>query len=126
MGKIFGLRASGFGLPSVIIFHTFEEKRLLMIPWFQLFTTGASLAEIAKDVYLSQKSKKNKGITGTSQEDLVARIKLLEENEVKQAALISGMADQMQRLGNRTALYFWTGIFAIIIAVISIALHILA
>lgn len=95
-----------------------------MIPWFQLFTTGASLAEIAKDVYLSQKNKKNKNVLDTSEQGLAERIKLLEENEVKQAALISGMADQIQRLGNRTALYFWTGIFAIIMAAISIALHI--
>ncbi len=91
-----------------------------MIPWFQLISTGASLAEIAKDVYLKQRDRGGKEKEILSTDELVAKIKIMEENELKQAALISGMANQIQKLTRRMAVYFIISLLAMLIAIISI------
>ncbi|MDQ3395178.1 MAG: hypothetical protein M3512_13850 [Bacteroidota bacterium] len=96
-----------------------------MLPWIKILTTGASVAEIARDIYVTVK-RTNKALPDANQPtipDLQIKIKLLEENEERQASLIAKMADQQKVIGERLYYSYIISISSLIGAIISIAFH---
>lgn len=96
-----------------------------MLPWIKILTTGASVAEIARDIYVTVK-RTNKALPDTNNitiPDLQVKIKLLEENEERQAALISKMAEQQKNVAERLFFLYLISISSLITAIFSIAFH---
>ncbi|CAN5165537.1 hypothetical protein BH23BAC1_BH23BAC1_40490 [soil metagenome] len=96
-----------------------------MIPWIKLLTTGANVAEIAREIYVTVKRNK-KEITGTNDpsiSDLYIKIQLLEDNELKQASLITQMAEQQRILTNRLLVLYIISISSLVTAIFSITIH---
>lgn len=96
-----------------------------MLPWIKILTTGASVAEIARDIYVTVK-RTNKALPDSNSptiSDLSVKIKLLEENEERQAALITKMADQQKNLTDRLFILYIVSISSFVTALISIVLH---
>jgi hypothetical protein len=97
-----------------------------MIPWIKLLTTGANVATIAREIYVTVK-KNNKEISNTSGgptiSDLNIKIQLLQENELRQAALITQMADQQRILTNRLLVLYIISISSLVASIFSIAVH---
>lgn len=96
-----------------------------MIPWIKLLTTGANVAEIARDIYVTvKKNKKEVPITsGPTLKDLNIKIQLLEENELRQAALITQMAEQQRILTNRLLVLYIISLSSLVASLFSIAIH---
>lgn len=96
-----------------------------MIPWIKLLTTGANVAEIARDIYVTVKKNKKEipSTGGPTVTDLHIKIQLLEDNEIKQAALISQIAEQQRILTNRLLVLYIISISSLVTAIFSIAIH---
>jgi hypothetical protein len=86
-----------------------------MLPWGQILSAGLSIADIARGIYKSTKKSKE-----SSSESLSLRVDQLENNLVKQAELLTQMADQNQQLIKKVRIYFYIAIGSIIFSIISL------
>lgn len=71
------------------------------VPWLQIVQLVPSIVEVSRELLKRTRSLPPPAPQGTVPEsvgDLVVRVTTLEENERRQAELISQMADQMSRL----------------------------
>lgn len=96
-----------------------------MLPWIKILTTGASVVEIARDIYVTVK-RTNKAVPESNSptiSDLQIKIKLLEENEERQASLLTKMAEQQKTIADRVLILYIISISSLITAIISIAFH---
>lgn len=96
-----------------------------MIHWIKILTTGANVAEIARDIYVTiKKNKKEQLEPGLPTiPDLQDKLKQLEDNELRQAALISKMAEQQKVFSNRLLVSYIISISSLAIAIISVLIH---
>jgi 5-bromo-4-chloroindolyl phosphate hydrolysis protein len=96
-----------------------------MLPWIKILSTGASVVEIARDIYVTVK-RSNKALPDSNQltlSDLQTKVKLLEENEERQAALMTKMAEQQKNIAERLFFLYFISISSLIAAIFSIAFH---
>ncbi len=96
-----------------------------MLPWIKILTTGASVVEIARDIYVTVK-RSNKALPDSNNptvSDLQIKIKLLEENEERQAALLTKMAEQQKNIADKLFVSFIISVSSLITAILSIAFH---
>lgn len=92
-----------------------------MLPWGQIISAGFTIADVARGIYNSTKKNKEKG--GTI--ELHQRVELLETTQLKQAELITQMAEQNKLLVKQVRGYFILTIFALIISLICVGVLVL-
>ncbi|MDN3723766.1 hypothetical protein QRD02_05185 [Aequorivita sp. SDUM287046] len=98
-----------------------------MIPWAQLIPHAFSVAEMAGRILSSNKKEKAKTENNHSfdPESLLARIEILENNEIKQAELIQQMAQQNLTLIKKAESNYRLAIVGTCIGAFSIVLSLL-
>lgn len=89
-----------------------------MLPWSQIIGAGFVLADVAREIYNSTKKNKEKGSTA----ELNQRIELLEINQLKQAELLSQMAEQNKILLKQVRSNFLIAVVALVASLICLVL----
>ena len=88
--------------------------------WWNIISKGATIAEIAKQIYTTIKKETPSSPPPTGDlSDLYARMAYLEKNEVRQAELIKQMAEQNNAVAKKAQNAFLFAVIATILALIS-------
>lgn len=74
----------------------------MAVPWLQIVQLVPSIVEVSRELLKKTKSTEPVAPAEATRETLLARIAALEENERKQAELVSTMADQLAALARAT------------------------
>ena len=100
----------------------------MAVPWLQIVQLVPSLVDVSRELLKKNKPKPEPGVPQTPSE-LQARVATLEDNERRQAELVSQMADQLATLTTlvvelRNRLLWVTAGMAIAVVVAVVALFI--
>jgi hypothetical protein len=97
-----------------------------MPAWWKLITNGATIAELARQIYNTlAKDKASSPPPSGDFRDLYQRLDFLEKNEIRQAELIKRMAEQMSELSTKAKNANTLAIISVMIAIISIVWQLL-
>lgn len=102
----------------------------MALPWLQIVQLVPSIVDVSRELLRKNKRPELDPNVPHAMGDIESRIALLEENERKQAELVSQMAEQMAVMTKlvvelRSRLFWMTGVAALaaVLAIVAIALR---